>query len=120
LLEDADGDATVVESITQGGSSVHGIYLSLSSLAINLLSCCSFLGAVTLQALQHELVALRRRVDDHETKLGQNTRKLDDLSDSVAMDRMKNIYAFADQCERQDFASNLTRSHCVLITGIEY
>jgi hypothetical protein len=28
-----------------------------------------------------------------------------------------NVYTFADQCERQDFQSNLSRSHCVLITG---
>jgi predicted transcriptional regulator len=72
---------------------------------------------VTLNDLQRELKVLRKRVDQNEDKLEQTAEKLEDLSDVVAEDRVKNIYTFADQSERQDFQSNLSKSHCVLITG---
>lgn len=72
---------------------------------------------MTIQDLQRELKILRKRVDHNEEKLEQTSEKLEDLSDAVAEDREKNIYTFADQSERQDFTSNLSKSHCVLITG---
>ena len=72
---------------------------------------------MTLNDLQRELKVLRKRVDQNEDKLEQTAEKLEDLSDVVAEDRVKNIYTFADQSERQDFQSNLSKSHCVLITG---
>ena len=72
-----------------------------------------------MQDLQRELKVLRKRVDQNEDKLDQNSEKLEDLSNVVAEDRIKNIYTFADQSERQDFQSNLAKSNCVLITGIK-
>jgi len=67
--------------------------------------------------LQRELKNLRKRVDKNEDKLEQTTEKLEYLSEEVAEDRIKNIYTFADQSERQDFQSNLAKMNCVLITG---
>lgn len=48
------------------------------------------------------------------------TGRLDTLEAEVKEDRNQNMYAFADQVERSDFASNMLKTNCVLLTGISY
>ena len=70
-----------------------------------------------MASLQCELKILKKRVDQNEDKLEQTSEKLGYLETSVSEENTRNVYAFADLCERQDYQSNLSKSHCVLLTG---
>ena len=50
-------------------------------------------------------------------KIESTDKRLDTLETDVKADRVQDIYTFADQAERMDFASNLLKSNCVLLTG---
>ncbi len=94
--------------------------------------------STVVQDLQKELLDLRGRVEHHGNALGAAFNKIDETTvrlDSTASklaetvervghveevvedEKTKNVLALADQSERQDFQSNQSKSHCVLITG---
>jgi len=70
--------------------------------------------------LQKEFKSIKKRLDYHEARIEETDVKLDHLSTSVAEDREKDIYAFGDHSERQDFTSNLQRTGAVLLTGTSH
>ncbi len=72
---------------------------------------------MALEDLKRALTYLRQRVDQNEDKLEQTTARVDHLETTVAEDREKTIQTLADHSERDDFQSNQSKSHCVLITG---
>jgi hypothetical protein len=67
--------------------------------------------------LQRELKSLKKQVNKNEEKLDQTIDRVDNLETSVAEDRAQTILTLADHSERQDFQSNQSKMHCVLITG---
>jgi|688.fasta_scaffold1007694_1 hypothetical protein len=75
---------------------------------------------VTIEDLQQALRSLKRQVDQNEDKLEQTTARVETLETTVADDREKTIQTLADHSERVDFQSNQSKSHCVLITGINF
>lgn len=58
------------------------------------------------------------RLSEMERKVDQNENKVDEFIVVYASDRERNIYSFADQIERSDYASNLLKANYVLITGM--
>jgi hypothetical protein len=94
-----------------------------------------------IQELQREVVDLKGRVDhqgnalgavfgkieetgsalsETATKLGETVGRVDKLEVMVEEEHDKNVSAFADNSERQDFQSNQSKSNCVLITGMKF
>ncbi len=88
--------------------------------------------------LQKEIIDLRGRVEHHGNAIGSAFNKIDEtgvrldgtiskvsetvermnnLEEVVEDERNKTIHALADSSERQDFQSNQSKSHCVLVTG---
>jgi chromosome segregation ATPase len=67
-----------------------------------------------------ECESLRERVVQNEEGLKSTTERLESLEETVEGDRAKTIVQIADHCERLDHESNKSKSHCVLITGINY
>jgi hypothetical protein len=74
-------------------------------------------GLSSLARMQQELKDLKARVDTNEDKLDQTSVRVDALEITMENERMKNIYMFADHCERHDHDSNVAKAHCVLLTG---
>jgi hypothetical protein len=75
-------------------------------------------------SLRDDLEALADRVKNHDRRLDaveeqvvENDARLDYVCTSIRQDRTMDIYTFADQAERMDFASNLLKANCVLLTG---
>lgn len=58
------------------------------------------------------------RLAEMERKVDLNENRVDEFIVEYASDRERNMYAFADQIERSDYASNLLKANCVLLTGI--
>jgi hypothetical protein len=50
---------------------------------------------------------MKKRLDYHEARIEKTNEKLGVLSTSVSEDWEKDIYAFGDHSERQDFSGNL-------------
>lgn len=48
----------------------------------------------------------------------QNGNIMKEFMSDFESKRELDIYAFADQSERSDYASNLLKANCVLVTGI--
>ena len=76
-------------------------------------------------ALRKELHLLREQVKNNEARLDETVdrisetdQRLNTLETDVKQDRVQDVYTFADQAERMDFASNLLKANCVLLTGI--
>ncbi len=95
---------------------------------------------MAIQELHRELVDLRGKVEHQGNALGaafskieetsnkldgavnkleETSNRLDVLEEVVEDEKLKNVLALADTSEKQDFASNQSKSHCVLITGEE-
>ncbi len=70
-----------------------------------------------VQELQLKLHQALEKIMTTEEKIEESTERLGHLECAVRADRVEDILAFADQCERSDFASNLLKANCVLITG---
>lgn len=82
----------------------------------------SFLDYVTnsvltakLKKLENELKA---RIDQVVEKVEGTEERLEEFIEDVLTRRDRDIQAFADQSERSDYASNLLKANCVLITGM--
>ncbi len=58
-------------------------------------------------------------MEQNEGKLDQTATRVELLEEAVEDDRKKTIWLIADHCERLDHHSNMAKSHCVLITGIQ-
>ena len=58
------------------------------------------------------------RLNQAVEKIDTTDQRLGNLETEVKQDKIQDIYTFADQSERMDFASNLLKSNCVLLTGI--
>ncbi len=58
-----------------------------------------------------------KRVDLTEKRLESSEKKLEVMGEETIANRSLDLYAFADQSERSDYASNLLKAHCVLLTG---
>lgn len=57
------------------------------------------------------------RIDEMERRVDYNDNRVDEFIVEYANERERNMYAFADQIERSDYASNLLKANCVLLTG---
>jgi len=68
--------------------------------------------------LKEKVEATDVRLTMTEEKVNETDNRIHKLEDTVAFDREHNMYTFTDQCERMDFASNLIKANCVLLTGI--
>ncbi len=58
-----------------------------------------------------------KRVDLNEKRLENSEKKIEVMGEESIANRSLDLYAFADQSERSDYASNLLKAHCVLLTG---
>jgi hypothetical protein len=77
---------------------------------------------IQVKRLSSVLVSTVEKVDATTVKIDSTATRLEGLEAEVKEDRSLNMYAFADQVERSDFASNMLKTNCVLLTGmrIEY
>jgi hypothetical protein len=57
------------------------------------------------------------KLDGAVNKIEETSNRLDVLEEVVEDEKLRNVLALADNSEKQDFASNQSKSHCVLITG---
>jgi chromosome segregation ATPase len=67
-----------------------------------------------------DIQSLTVRVDQGEEGLKATAKKLDELQETVELDRAQTIQQISDHCERLDQHSNAAKSHCVLITGTSH
>ncbi len=63
---------------------------------------------------------LTGKVSTVESRIEITNEKVETLTKEVKENRVLDIYSFADQSERADYASNLLKINSVLITGIHY
>lgn len=68
-----------------------------------------------LKRLETRLLA---RIAEVERMVDENGNRVDEFITEYASERERNMFAFADQIERSDYASNLLKAHCVLLTGL--
>ena len=69
-----------------------------------------------IKTLEGKLVNRLERLD---RKTSTTEKKVDQLAEDVKANRILDVFAFADQSERADFASNLLKVNSVLVTGIQ-
>jgi len=68
----------------------------------------------SLHKLEEKLTAKIKKTEEHSVTTRKN---LEGFTETYAKNRVKDIYSFADQIERADYQSNLSKASSVLITG---
>jgi hypothetical protein len=74
-------------------------------------------GYVTADVLNSSLRNLEAKLVG---KITENKQEFDAFKEDCMVHREKDLYMFADQSERSDYASNLLKAHIVLITGKKF
>lgn len=68
----------------------------------------------SLSNLEERLTKKIKKAEEHSVTTRKN---LEGFTETYAKNRVKDIYSFADQIERADYQSNLSKASSVLITG---
>ncbi len=121
---DKTQDTTIVEAFQSANSIIasgNGYNLFLDSSITITTSVCPHTDFVTVETLDGRLKRLESkltgRIERTEIKVAETEKKVVDLAHEAKEDKISNIYSFADQSERSDYASNLLKANSVLITG---
>ena len=70
-----------------------------------------------MDATESKVTKLEETVDRTDKKMDAVESKITKLEETVEDRRELDVYAFADQSERSDYASNLMKNNSVLLTG---
>lgn len=74
-------------------------------------------GETLAKKLQYLESSILGRLEDMERAVDANGNFMREMKAELVSQRESDIYMFADQSERSDYASNLLKSNSVLITG---